>query len=74
MLERNFAGPSKEAIEKFARHGECTDVHERIPRLIVPELEADTDERKSAIMTNAHFRLMLNLLAFKRSEESDSKS
>ncbi|KAL7421129.1 Topoisomerase 1-associated factor 1 [Cryptotrichosporon argae] len=45
---RNFAGPSKAALERFARY----------------DLEADTDERRAAAAGDAHFRLMLKLLSF----------
>lgn len=37
------------------------------------DLDAETPEKRGALMTNAHFRLMLNLLAFARSEEDNSE-
>ncbi|WVW79467.1 hypothetical protein I302_101436 [Kwoniella bestiolae CBS 10118] len=45
---RNFAGPSKEAIEKFAQY----------------DLDPSTDSLKMAVDKDSHFRLMLRLLAF----------
>ena len=41
--------------------------------LMKPDLEADSAEKRGAVMSNAHFRLMLNLLAFRRSEEENSE-
>ena len=37
------------------------------------DLDADTPEKRGALMTNAHFRLMLNLLTFARSDEDNSE-
>ncbi|WWD21366.1 hypothetical protein CI109_105851 [Kwoniella shandongensis] len=46
---RNFAGPSKEAMDKFAQH----------------DLDLENDEeRAQAVSSNPHLRLMLKLLSF----------
>ncbi|OCF79113.1 topoisomerase 1-associated factor 1 [Kwoniella mangroviensis CBS 8886] len=45
---RNFAGPSKEAVDKFTQH----------------DLDPPTESLKMAVTKDSHFRLMLRLLAF----------
>lgn len=72
-IGRRLAGPSKEAMDKFAKHGETLPVIGGIDADRT-DLEADSADKRGAVMTNAHFRLMLNLLAFKRSEEENSES
>ncbi|KAI9636791.1 topoisomerase 1-associated factor 1 [Dioszegia hungarica] len=52
---RKFGGPSEEALEKFTRH----------------DLDADTDERKAAVLSNAQFRLMLKLVSFEMTDEEN---
>ncbi|WVF65442.1 hypothetical protein IAT40_000170 [Kwoniella sp. CBS 6097] len=52
---RNFGGPSKEAIEKFAQHN----------------LKTENEQLRTAVTKNAHFRLMLKLLSFDMVRPSD---
>lgn len=70
---RNFAGPSKEAIEKFVQHGESA-FRVEWSAADYEDLEVDNDERKEAVGKDSHFRLMLKLLSFERTEEEKGES
>jgi replication fork protection complex subunit Tof1/Swi1 len=70
---RKFGGPSEEALEKFARHGELDEQSCLRTLLMRPDLDADTDERKAAVLSNAQFRLMLKLVSFEITEEENSE-
>jgi replication fork protection complex subunit Tof1/Swi1 len=63
---RHLAGPSKEAQDKFERHGEpgC-----RIDQLTA-DLDADTEERRKAVALDQHLRLMLKLVGFEQTAET----
>ncbi|OCF42971.1 topoisomerase 1-associated factor 1 [Kwoniella heveanensis CBS 569] len=54
-VRRKFGGPSKEAVEKFAQH----------------DLKTETEELRTAVTKNAHFRLILKLLSFDMVRPSD---
>ena len=50
---RNFGGPSKEAIAKFTQY----------------DLSSDDDTVKQGMARDSHFRLMLKLVSFERTED-----
>ncbi|WVQ93115.1 hypothetical protein IAU59_000179 [Kwoniella sp. CBS 9459] len=54
-VRRKFGGPSTEAVEKFSQH----------------DLKTETEELRTAVTKNAHFRLMLKLLSFDMVRPSD---
>lgn len=64
---RNLAGPSKDAQEKFTRHGELKSGGDEL----TAELDANTDERQKAVTQDQHLRLMLRLVAFEQTEEEN---
>lgn len=41
--------------------------------LTITDLNADTDERGAAVMVNAHFRLMLKLLSFEKTDDESGE-
>ncbi|CAK9781717.1 hypothetical protein CC85DRAFT_324759 [Cutaneotrichosporon oleaginosum] len=53
---RHLAGPSKEAQDKFERY----------------DLDADTQERRKAVTTDQHLRLMLKLVGFEQTDETNN--
>lgn len=68
---RNFAGPSREAMDKFQQIGKHLAILsganvDRHGSDLDPE---NNEERKMALARDQHFRLMLKLLAFDRTED-----
>lgn len=70
---RNLGVPSREAMDKFTDFSESlTGIRARYV-LISVDLPIDTDEHKSAVASDPHLRLMLQLVSFERTFDDMGK-